>query len=341
MRASEKFGPRLDAYCQHRNKEYGKDWVFVHPYALGSPKDSHDYIQQKYVLITYNMTPNDVQLQDLDAIIVMKAKSPPTAMVENDQDGRETASLSPSSSQSSQEDMDILNGETSIHQDAVEENVNHRMWEQAMLQLRNEKANLESIVREQQVKIQQQETPIKSLKTHNEQLMQNNIRLRQAGRAQHAVQTPRRHQLGPRPAGLQVPFPRMGFGPGPTAITRPGQAIARAPPSTKPTAFMARLEAAREPVQRITPHKGAQPFCFPMQQGSTPHESVQRSSSRERMQQFRFPMPSGQGSLPGFADNGGLPFDGGNNIWGIEGEKEAVECDEGEGVDVDDQMEDD
>jgi hypothetical protein len=332
MRAFEKFGPRLDAYCQHRNKEYGKDWVLALRYVIRNQDDAKDSIKERYILITYDMTPNDVQngevqLPDLDTIVVMKAKSPLSAMDENERNGRETAKSSLPGSQLLHEDVDIIDGETPVYPDAGVVDEYYNMYEQAMHHLRSQKTHLESIIHQQQVKLKQQEATIKTLETCNTQLIQNNLRIRHASRTLH---TPRRQ---PQPAHRNF-IPGMGFRPGSTVITRPGPV---APPA-KPSAFMARLEAAREPVQRTMPHKTMQPFRFPMQEGCMPQEAVLRQSSRERMQQFRFPM-AGQDSLSTVANDGGLAFAGGDDVWGVEGGKGDVGDGEGEEADGGERME--
>ena len=40
IRRNEPFGPRLNAYCIHRGKEYGLHWMFIYRCDTSTPDDS-------------------------------------------------------------------------------------------------------------------------------------------------------------------------------------------------------------------------------------------------------------------------------------------------------------
>ncbi|KAI4956492.1 hypothetical protein J4E91_000703 [Alternaria rosae] len=148
IRASQKFGPRLEYYCQQRGKQYGIDWVFIYQYALGGPDDD---VRERYIKIDYNMTFSDVhdperpdiKLRDMDTIMIMKAKSRLAAMIENGRNGIETP-LSPTGSQVSEDNIDIVDGETPIFQNAGTIANWNRIVESKMMELRSQVNTLTS-----------------------------------------------------------------------------------------------------------------------------------------------------------------------------------------------------
>ena len=177
IRMSQIFGPRLDAYCQQRSKQYGVDWVFIYRYALGGPEDAQ---RKRYIEIDYNMTPNDVQdterpeikLRDMDTIMVMKAKSHIAAMVESSRNGIETP-LSPIGSQVSEEVVEIINGETLIYQNAGTIANWHRLVESKMMELRGQITSLSSENQVQKAMMAQQAQMLNDLVKRNNELMQS------------------------------------------------------------------------------------------------------------------------------------------------------------------------
>ncbi|KAF1829546.1 hypothetical protein BDW02DRAFT_634356 [Decorospora gaudefroyi] len=242
IRASQKFGPRLDAYCRHRNKEYGVDWDFVYRYSLGGPNDGKE---EKVISITYDMTPEDVhdeenpriKIRDMDTIVVMKAKSRLAAMAEND------TALSPPGSPVSVEIVDINNGETPVYQDAIR----IQKWQQAcegkIMELEAYTAELQSLVSDQREKLELQEMTIADLETRNMKLMTDELR---ASRA----------------LPLRQSYAHLGhLFPGSAHAASSSSASTRIPDRHE---FMARLQAARDPREHTMPRQQAKPVKFPV-----------------------------------------------------------------------------
>ena len=119
MRADENFGPRLDAYCATRGKEYGEDWVFVYRYQIGNYQNPG---HNRQITLTWDMTPADVKvdglpgiaMRNMDTIYVMKAEQPATADIkrETSEDGAAQVSRP----QLGHQIVDIVNGETRYFQ---------------------------------------------------------------------------------------------------------------------------------------------------------------------------------------------------------------------------------
>lgn len=119
MHANEMFGPRLDAYCANRGKEYGVDWVFVYRYQTGNYQNPGRNTQ---ITLTWNMTPADLKVDDIpgiamhnmDTIYVMKAKD--TAAVDIKREMSEGGAVQTPGPQVSHQIVDIVNGETRLFQ---------------------------------------------------------------------------------------------------------------------------------------------------------------------------------------------------------------------------------
>ncbi|KAF7443416.1 hypothetical protein Alg130_08842 [Pyrenophora tritici-repentis] len=171
MRASQKFGPRLDAYCQHRKKQYGVDWDFFYQYWR------HDQ-GIRFIKIEYDMAPVDVydkefpllRLQDMGTIMVARAKPRVLTGVQNDG----TNMFSPMDSQVSEEIVDITDGETQIYQDAGTITQWHRDVESKMTELSMQVNNLNAELATQKRATEQQTCIAKQLELENRDLTRNN-----------------------------------------------------------------------------------------------------------------------------------------------------------------------
>ncbi|KAG9189441.1 hypothetical protein G6011_06309 [Alternaria panax] len=241
IRASQKFGPRLDAYCQQRNKQYGIDWVFIYRYALGGPQNMQ---RESYIKIEYNMTPNDVQdierpaikLRDMDTLLVMKAESCMAVVGESSRDGIETPQ-SPIGSEVSEEHVDIINGETPIYQNAGTIADWHRLVETKMVELRGQVIGLNQESQFQKTMIAQQTQMLHELVKRNNDLMQGNY-----GRTARRV-----GQVLPSNAQYAA---TLG------ASSQPGPEVQHSP-------FVDRLEAVRQPTSHIPSKNPIQQYHFP------------------------------------------------------------------------------
>jgi len=241
IRASRKFGPHLDAYCRQRNKQYGVDWAFIYRYALGGPRDAQ---RERYINIDYDMTPNDVQdterpeikLRDMDTLMVMKAKSHTAVMFESSHDGIEIPQ-SPIGSQVSEEQVDIINGETSVYQNAGTIANWHRLVDTKMVELRGEIIGLSQENQLQKTIIAQQTEMLHDLVKRNNDLIQGNY-----GRVTRRVG----HVL---PSTAQY---TASLG----TVSQRGPAVQHSP-------FLDRLEAVRQPTEHITLKKPNQQYRFP------------------------------------------------------------------------------
>lgn len=131
MRSNETFGPRLDAYCVNRGKEYGLDWMFVYRYQTGTYQNPGHDMQ---ITLTWDMTPADVKIGDvpgvvmrnMDTIYVMQAKPPTLTNIKREM-GEGGAVQSPGP-QVSHETVDITDGETEFYQNPDVT----RQWSQAI-----------------------------------------------------------------------------------------------------------------------------------------------------------------------------------------------------------------
>ncbi|KAJ4369433.1 hypothetical protein N0V86_009266 [Didymella sp. IMI 355093] len=155
MRANERFGPRLDAYCADRGKEYGIDWMFVYRYQTGTHQNPEHDMQ---ITLTWDMTPTDVKSDDvpgltmrnMDTIYVMKAMKPATAGTKRELS--EGGAVQSPGSQISHQIVDITNGETryfqnpdvtrqwseAVHKDNAQLRALHHQMQTVIMQLREE-----------------------------------------------------------------------------------------------------------------------------------------------------------------------------------------------------------
>ncbi|KAL1796567.1 hypothetical protein ACET3X_005107 [Alternaria dauci] len=241
IRASRKFGPRLDAYCRQRNKQYGVDWVFIYRYALGGPRDAQ---RERWIKIDYDMTPNDVQdaerpeikLRDLDTLMVMKAKSRMAVMSESSHDGMETPQ-SPMGSRVSEEQVDIIGGETPVYQNVGTISNWHRLVETKMVEFRGEVMRLSQENQLQKTVIEQQTQMLHDMVERNNDLMQSN------------------YSRATGPVGPVVPFTAQyatSLGTG----SQRGPAVQRSP-------FLDRLEAVRQPAEHVASNNPIRQYHFP------------------------------------------------------------------------------
>lgn len=241
IRASQKFGPRLEYYCQQRGKQYGIDWVFIYQYALGGPDDD---VRERYIKIDYNMTFSDVhdperpeiKLRDMDTIMIMKAKSRLAAMIENGRNGIETP-LSPTGSQVSEDNVDIVDGETPIFQNAGTIANWNRIVESKMMELRSQVNTLTSENQRQKTTLVRQNQMLGDMIKRNNASMQRS----------HPHATSR---------GVHA-FPFVSHS---AANLQPG--IQRGP-TVQRNAFMDRLESVREPTVPNDSRNRMQRYQFP------------------------------------------------------------------------------
>ncbi|KAF3036793.1 hypothetical protein E8E12_004180 [Didymella heteroderae] len=166
MCASEVFGPRLDAYCANRGKEYGVDWMFVYRYQISTHQNPGHDMQ---IRLTWDMTPADVKIDDMsgiamrnmDTIYVMKAKDEAAASIQREvSEGCAVQSTGP---QVSHQSVDITNGETRYFQNPDIT----RQWYQALqkenVELRASHSQMQAVVtrvRQELVAKKQQNTEL-------------------------------------------------------------------------------------------------------------------------------------------------------------------------------------
>jgi hypothetical protein len=120
IHASENFGPRLDAYCANRGKEYGKDWAFVYRFQVGTNQNPGHEMQ---TTLTWDMTPADVKMdgvpgltmRNMDTIYVVKVKKAATAGIKREMS--EDGAVQSPGPQVGHQIVDITNGETRYFQD--------------------------------------------------------------------------------------------------------------------------------------------------------------------------------------------------------------------------------
>jgi hypothetical protein len=241
MRASQKFGPRLEYYCQLRNKQYGVDWVFIYRYAIGGPGDD---ARKRYIKIDYDMTCMDVRdperpdikLRDMDTIMIMKAKSRLAVMIENSRNGVE-APPSPIGSQVSEEDVDIIDGETPIFQNAGTITIWNRLVEKKMMELRSQVMALTTQNQRQRTTLAKQTAVLADVvERHNALVKEKNARA--AGCDAQAFPS----------TSLSAANYHLGSQRGPTV---------------QRNAFMDRLESVREPTVQNASQNRVQQFQFP------------------------------------------------------------------------------
>jgi len=224
--ALQKFGPRLDAYCQHRKKQYGVDWNFVYQYKPGDGGTQG----MRYIKIEYDMTPRDVydeefpdsRLQDMDTIMVVKVQ--PRALVGIQNDGTKTdIPLSPIGSQVSEEVVDITDGDTEIYQNAGTITQWHRDVESKMISLRTQVNALNTEMSRKNMTVAQQRQVIADLQAHNAELMRNNNMLA--------------HFPNGRPPIAQVwgqPVPSQSYSSGLNSLSAPAHKLSFAPHQINP-----------------------------------------------------------------------------------------------------------
>ncbi|KNG46419.1 hypothetical protein TW65_06876 [Stemphylium lycopersici] len=254
IRASQKFGPRLDAYCHQRNKGYGVDWIFIYQYATENGEE------ERYIKINYDMTPLDVydqdspdiKLRDMDTLVVMKGKSHLAAKVESDRKGVQAPS-SPIGSQVSEQIVDVENGETPFYQNASTLTTWHRMIELKMMELRSQVARMDSeVAHHKQLGAQKDKTIAEMMA--RESVIQKVL-------CANRVFPPSRQ--GPADCGQNGA--RLAAGP------------ARAPANARPNHFMARIESVREPAQPMMPRQPMPPYRFPTQGRRPDNRAAQNS----------------------------------------------------------------
>ncbi|KAI4654005.1 hypothetical protein J4E93_001773 [Alternaria ventricosa] len=241
IRASQKFGPRLEYYCQQRGKQYGIDWVFIYQYALGGPDDD---MGARYIKIDYDMIFSDVhdperpdiKLRDMDTIMIMKAKSRLVTMIEHGRNRIETP-LSPTGSQVSEDNIDIVDGETPIFQNAGTIANWNRIVESKMMELRNQVNTLTSENQRQKTELARQNQMLGDMIKRNDASLRSS-HPQVTGRGVHA-------------------FPFVGHS---AANLHPG--IQRGP-TVQRNAFMDRLEAVREPTVLNDSRNRMQQYQFP------------------------------------------------------------------------------
>jgi hypothetical protein len=344
---NQRFGPRLDAYCQQRDKQYGKDWVFVYQYALGRKGGGES---EKYIKITYDMTPEDVKdneqphikLRDMDTISVMKAKQY-TAMDANKKNSVETP-LSPIGSQVSEDEVDIIDGETRVFQNAGTISEWQRKCEDKMGEYQAYVVQLEQYIVRQKEKLAKQEKMIANAETHYMNVARANLRAQRAARGQavgqaqavgrgqsvNRAQTAVSQAAG-RAQPTRQPFaqqsqPFTGF----SDLGGRSESQVRAMVAAGYEVSMARQAAAR--TQQLATQQQQvsqqQQMAQPKQQMTVQQQMAREyKMGRQQLSQFRFAVPTNtqqdrrptyasgpQEPFPKFVDPDGLPlFNGQDN----------------------------
>lgn len=182
IRPSQKLGPRLEAYCQQRQKVYGVDWIFVYRFRV--PTDTH----AQYIPIKYDMTPSELMnqkppgaaLSDVDTIYVM-------GRTNNHKNGGGDIM------QPSRETVDIINGENHIYQDTKVMATWVRKCEEQMNKLRIQKAELMAMTSQQQRQITQQANTIANLQMRSNRLSKE---LQQRSNGFSIAGVPHHHRQG-------------------------------------------------------------------------------------------------------------------------------------------------
>lgn len=234
MRADENFGPRLDAYCANRGKEYGKDWVFVYRYQIGNHQNPG---LNKQITLTWDMTPADVKvdgllgiaMRNMDTIHVMKAEQVAAAGIKRgtSEDG-DVQALGP---QLSHQIVDIANGETRYSQNPDIT----RQWTQA---IEKDNAQLRASHHQMQTVIAQLRQDLNVKKQQNKELNTYITGLTKVSKEYREMvqrEAPHLNASGPGP-GLQV----AQF----TLSKRPAGRIARQRPAP-----------LDQPMQQLPPRK--------------------------------------------------------------------------------------
>ncbi|CBX97201.1 predicted protein [Plenodomus lingam JN3] len=166
IRRSQKFGPSFDAFCSYRGKEFGVDWAFIFRYAAPIPEDEH---RIKNIVITYDMTPNDIKdnqypemsLEDTDSILVV-------AKVNNKTSETDAATYG----QIDRETIRLRNGDTAIYQDKGVTGEMVQMLEQRATKMRDLAGTLDHHMRAHEQKIAHQVHIIRQLEEQLAQLTQ-------------------------------------------------------------------------------------------------------------------------------------------------------------------------
>ncbi|KAJ4310126.1 hypothetical protein N0V94_008604 [Neodidymelliopsis sp. IMI 364377] len=266
MRRNEKFGPRLNAYCVNRGKEFGEEWMFVYRYLAAIPSNPQQYLQ---ITLSWDMTPQDVKDEDfpgtfinhLDTIFVMVAKPLPTAFT-FDLTGENDGVRSPGP-QIPRNCVDIVPGETKLYQN---DNI-ARQWylavEHDAARMRGMYGALKSTILRQNQQLDEQDKTIKKLQDSLSQATTLSSRL--GGRMQDPCAAEPAVVPGDRIIRQRVEYPR----------SRPRVNL---PQQRGPSTFVTKCEAVRDPEAQTL--QSLQPLRFPT------YADQQALSAAERRAQF-------------------------------------------------------
>ena len=261
---NEPFGPRLDAYCSTRGKEFGVHWSFVY-------RCQANLGQEMIITLTWDMTPNDVKdadapgltMQNLDTIYVMQAQS--STSVKNEGDLDEGGAVQSPDLQVPLQLVNITNGETNAYQNPDVSRQWYQAIEQDSARLRASAAQMNStIIQQQQQQIFAKDQFAARQQAVIEQLTNLSKQVRE--RFQNPLPDPAPRFLPPpappaphAPSALQAPAARVvRQRPGPPAAA---QQPAQPRSKINPTAFVAKCEAVRDPQDHTQQH--LEPLQFP------------------------------------------------------------------------------
>jgi hypothetical protein len=269
----ETFGPRLDAYCANRGKEYGKDWMFVYRYEAITHQNPR---QEMSITLTWDMTPNDVKgddcpgmaMQNLDTIYVMQTKA--SASTKSEHQVYEGGAVQSSEPQAPHIMVDITNGETNTYQDSDVSRQWYQAVEQDSARLRASHAQMKSTIIQQQQQIFAKDKYAAEQQAIIDELTSLSKQVRE--RLQNPLPDPTApvaDSLAPRAPSLQAPAGRViRQRPGPPAQHMKQQAgqqalqqAAQQRSKANPTAFVVKCEAVRDPEGQAPQH--LEPLQFP------------------------------------------------------------------------------
>ena len=269
----EIFGPRLDAYCANRGKEYGKDWMFVYRYESVTHQNPG---QEMSITLTWDMTPNDIKsddcpgmvMQDPATIYVMQTKASTSTKFEHQvHEGGAVQSPGP---QVSHTMVDIINGETNIYQNPDVSRQWYQAIEQDSASLRASYAQMKSTIIQQQQQIFAKDKYAAEQQAIIDELTSLSKQVRERLQNPFPDPTaPAAGSLAPRAPSLQAPTGRViRQRPDPPAQHIKQQAsqhalqhVSQQRLKTNPTAFVMKCEAVRDPEGQTSQH--LEPLQFP------------------------------------------------------------------------------
>lgn len=284
IRRNEKFGPYLDEYCASRGKGYGVDWTFVYRYQAATHQNLE---QQLQITLTWDMTPNDVidadfpgmAMRNLDTIYVMTAK--PTDSAHAEGSILEGGAVQCPGPNVKLEEVGITNGETNVFQNPDISRQWYEDVEQDASKLRAVYGTMKSTIMQQKQQICTKDKLIAQLQHSITQLTTLSAQLRE--RMQLPIPNATTHvSSGPNSQASNGRVIRQRPGP-------PQQPLPHQRPQARSTAFVAKCEAVRDPLDQSSQH--LEPLQFPSFSGefavpNYDHESNTNAAYNTPVQQY-------------------------------------------------------